>query len=34
MHRLTGIDPTDRLTYGEPPDGYSWDSTDALGGES
>jgi hypothetical protein len=34
MHRLAGVDPTNVSTYGEPPDGYSWDSTDALGGES
>jgi hypothetical protein len=30
MHRLAGVDPTNAATCGEPPDGYSWDSTDAL----
>jgi hypothetical protein len=34
MHRLAGVDPTNFSTYGEPPDGYSWDSTGALGGDA
>jgi hypothetical protein len=33
MHRLAGVDPTNVATYGESPDGYYWDSTDALGGD-
>jgi hypothetical protein len=33
MHRLAGVNPTNTCTYGDPPDGYSWDSTDALGSE-
>jgi hypothetical protein len=32
MYRLAGVNPTSAETYGQRPGGYSWDSTDALGG--
>lgn len=33
MYRLVGVNPTSHESYGEQPDGYSWDSTDAFAGD-